>query len=129
MNAELIRRWNEVVKPEDTVIHLGDFCFNKKEQNHDYWESQLNGKIIFVQGNHDNHVNAPIQSLIFKYGGVDWWCSHYPERRYKHNLCGHVHDKWKIQRTEHDVVVNVGVDVWDYAPVSMDRILLEREQS
>ena len=32
---------------------------------------------------------------------------------------GHVHDDWKIQGRE----INVGVDVWDYAPVSDDELL------
>ena len=27
MNETLIRNWNSRVKPEDTVIHNGDFCF------------------------------------------------------------------------------------------------------
>ena len=120
---ELIRRWNDVVNTSDTVIHLGDFCFERGEQDHRYWREQLNGNIIFIQGNHDHHQNAPIQSLIFKYGGIDWWCSHYPERRYKHNLCGHIHGLWKVQKTHMDVVVNCGVDVWQGYPVTIDKIL------
>ena len=27
MNSTIIRNWNEMVKPEDTVFFLGDFCF------------------------------------------------------------------------------------------------------
>ena len=34
-------------------------------------------------------------------------------------LCGHVHNKWKTK----DNMINVGVDVWDYKPVSLDEIL------
>ena len=26
MNAELVRRWNEVVRADDTVLHLGDLA-------------------------------------------------------------------------------------------------------
>lgn len=34
-------------------------------------------------------------------------------------LHGHVHDEWKIRRSPSgSVMVNVGIDVWDYAPVS-----------
>ena len=123
MNAELVRRWNSVVKTTDTVLHLGDFCFNKKYKDFKYWSSRLNGNKIFLQGNHDNHINAPVQTCVIKYGGVDWCCGHYPEHRYKHNLCGHVHDLWRVKRTGHDVIVNVGVDVWGYTPVSMSEIL------
>lgn len=122
-NMELIRRWNAVVKPEDTVIHLGDFCFERGEQDHRYWRKQLNGDIVFIQGNHDNHHDAPFQSLIFKYGGIDWWCSHYPERRYKHNLCAHVHTLWRTRRTATDIIINCGVDVHNFTPVPMEEIM------
>lgn len=33
-------------------------------------------------------------------------------------LCGHVHDSWRQQGRQ----INVGVDVWDYQPVSETRI-------
>lgn len=36
-------------------------------------------------------------------------------------LCGHVHQKWK----KLDNMINVGVDVWDYKPVSINEILKE----
>ena len=123
MNMELVRRWNSVVSDGDIVLHMGDFSFNHKERTHRFWREQLNGEIVFLQGNHDSHTDAPIQSLVFKYGGIDWWCSHYPERRYKHNLCGHVHDLWKIQRKGRDIIVNCSVDVWDYTPVPMETVL------
>jgi calcineurin-like phosphoesterase family protein len=34
-------------------------------------------------------------------------------------LCGHVHEAWK----RHVRVINVGVDVWDFYPVSVDQLL------
>ena len=30
MNETIIKNWNERVKDEDTVFHLGDFCFKRK---------------------------------------------------------------------------------------------------
>lgn len=39
-------------------------------------------------------------------------------------LCGHVHEKWKTKRSpKGTLMINVGVDQWDYKPVSMDQIL------
>jgi calcineurin-like phosphoesterase family protein len=38
-------------------------------------------------------------------------------------LCGHVHEAWKV----HGRVINVGVDVWDYKPVSVEQILAVME--
>lgn len=52
MDMTLIQRWNSVVKPEDTVYFLGDFCFAVTEQAKAYL-SQLHGQIHFIEGNHD----------------------------------------------------------------------------
>lgn len=38
---------------------------------------------------------------------------------------GHVHDSWQFQHSPNgSIMVNVGVDVWDYRPVSWDTILV-----
>ena len=52
MDAELVKRWNEVIGPSDVVFHLGDFAFAGKN----YISSivhQLNGRKILLLGNHD----------------------------------------------------------------------------
>ena len=52
MNQALIDNWNSVVDVEDTVFHLGDFCFGNAQK----WKEirdQLNGHIILIIGNHD----------------------------------------------------------------------------
>jgi calcineurin-like phosphoesterase family protein len=33
-------------------------------------------------------------------------------------ICGHVHEKWKVV----DKMINVGVDQWNYKPVSIEEI-------
>ena len=52
MNEALIAEWNSKIKPNDTVYHLGDFCFGSKQQTLDILE-QLNGFKVFITGNHD----------------------------------------------------------------------------
>lgn len=38
-------------------------------------------------------------------------------------LCGHVHEAWKIKRTEAGtVMINVGVDQWDFTPVAEEQL-------
>lgn len=38
-------------------------------------------------------------------------------------LCGHIHEKWKTKRSSKGtLMINVGVDVWGMAPVSIDEI-------
>lgn len=39
-------------------------------------------------------------------------------------LCGHVHEKWKTKRSpKGTLMINVGVDVWNFRPVSIEEIM------
>jgi calcineurin-like phosphoesterase family protein len=49
MDEALIKNWNSLVKATDTIFHLGDFSFKEPEQ----YLRRLNGKIIYIPGNHD----------------------------------------------------------------------------
>lgn len=51
MDAALIANWNAVVKPGDTVWHLGDFCWKPKGIGR--IRVQLHGTIHLILGNHD----------------------------------------------------------------------------
>ena len=63
-DQKLIENWNSVVGVEDTVFHLGDFCFGNAQK----WKeirNQLNGHIILIIGNHDvKQVSQGIASLF-----------------------------------------------------------------
>ena len=50
MNEELVKRWNEVVGPEDLVIHLGDVVMSHR---HLPVMARLNGTKELILGNHD----------------------------------------------------------------------------
>lgn len=52
MDKAIIERWNAVVKPEDTVYHLGDVGFRAPAHLLGILR-QLNGTIHLVTGNHD----------------------------------------------------------------------------
>lgn len=140
MNNTLIKNWNMRVKPGDIVFHVGDWSFHntsggKKGEgelhNGLYYEKQLNGKVIHVEGNHDknNKVKTIIQNMEVKYGGLKIYVTHRPQvarKKYKLNLVGHIHDKWKIKKLgKNSYMINVGVDVWNYRPVSINEILTE----
>lgn len=54
MDECLIERWNQVVRPEDTVYHLGDVCLGSPGRAKEIL-SKLNGSIHLILGNHDKN--------------------------------------------------------------------------
>ena len=56
MDIALMQAWNEKVGPDDTVYHLGDFCFGKKKEFVKY-VTRLNGAIRVIKGNHDHWMS------------------------------------------------------------------------
>jgi len=137
MDAVLIRNWNQRVSQTDLVFHLGDFCFKNGPGGKpgegvpiksDFYEKQLNGKIIQLCGNHDSHntVKTIISSIEIMFGGRNIRLIHNPiaYEQGKLNLCGHVHEKWVITWADPETpIVNVGVDVWNFMPISINEIL------
>jgi len=139
MNKGIITRHNERVKKEDTCFHIGDFCFkgandrgNGQNIKPDSWLSQLNGNIILLNGNHDkrNNVKTKIESIIIKIGKQYIELVHDSEHisgRTEIALVGHVHNSWQIKRirmgNSFTDCVNVGVDVFDFKPVTWEEIL------
>jgi len=49
MDETIIKNWNEVVKPTDSVWHLGDYSWKSAG----YYKRRLNGDINLILGNHD----------------------------------------------------------------------------
>ena len=50
MDEEMIKRWNETVRPNDKVYHLGDVVINRKALK---TLGRLNGDKVLIKGNHD----------------------------------------------------------------------------
>jgi calcineurin-like phosphoesterase family protein len=50
MNEDMVRMWNDTVRPNDKVYHLGDVVINRK-----YLPilDRLNGDKVLIKGNHD----------------------------------------------------------------------------
>lgn len=128
MDEELIKRWNMVVHPGDTVYHLGDVAMTRP-----YIEklARCNGRKVLVKGNHDifkltdyTPYFYDIRSYIVRrVGGVRYILSHIPvhEReleRFKANVHGHTHEVVLDDKR----YINVCVEQTDYRPVSLDRI-------
>lgn len=153
MNQHMIDRFNSIVKNEDTVYIVGDFCLGNLERVTEYL-SKLNGVKHLIRGNHDagsddNLIRAGFasvtNSLILTQDGVKIGLSHYPFKRPgempgKYNLkpedCdvlvhGHVHQLFKTKRHESGkLMINVSVEVIKYTPISLNEVLtIYREAS
>lgn len=50
MDEEMVKRWNDTVRPNDKVYHLGDVVINRKALR---ILSRLNGDKVLIKGNHD----------------------------------------------------------------------------
>jgi calcineurin-like phosphoesterase family protein len=50
MDEEMIKRWNERVRPNDKVYHLGDVVINRRALP---TLARLNGDKVLIRGNHD----------------------------------------------------------------------------
>src|SRR6185312_6859120 len=53
MNGALVDAWNSVVRPGDTVWHLGDVSLGNRRETLALIGPQLNGRKRLVPGNHD----------------------------------------------------------------------------
>ena len=52
MNETIINNWNSIVKNNDTIYHLGDFCLSTNDEIKSIF-NKLNGNKILIRGNHD----------------------------------------------------------------------------
>lgn len=124
MNEVLLKAWNEVVKPEDTVYFLGDFCFNPQKALE--WLSKLNGEIIFISGNHDKTFEFQGKSKHIKWKGL-----------YKQAGCKEIHQQLQVTlKNNQKVLLNhfpylqvgtqVGGDIryLEYRPENKGMVLL-----
>jgi calcineurin-like phosphoesterase family protein len=136
MDRILIENWNEIVQPDDTVYVLGDFSMKRTDIGFIVARlRQLNGRKILILGNHDympafDYVNAGFESVhtYFYHERLKVHLTHDPAPATGPEsmlwLCGHVHRLFKETRN----VLNVGVDVWDFKPVSEQTIVSWMEQ-
>ena len=125
MNEYIIKAWNSVVSPNDTVVHLGDFAWTKDQRRLNYIVSRLNGTIMLIRGNHDNPQrlhDAGIAVSTKSYVQYEnLLLSHRPVRPKNKrvvNLHGHLH-KQRL-RGKH---INACIDIAGYIPVRIEKYI------
>lgn len=144
MDRQIIKRYNEVVTDDDTVYFLGDVSMYKGPHIVDCIK-KLKGRKILILGNHDK--SNPFDYIEWGFESahtslVNTWVAttniiyslrvllaHDPalsafmkQAECKLMVCGHVHNLFKYVKTDDGLVINVGVDVHDFKPVSLEGI-------
>jgi calcineurin-like phosphoesterase family protein len=135
MNETMVERWNQTVGPEDTVWHLGDFAIRQRPTVVADLLARLSGHKHLVAGNNDppatRHLEdwESVQSYLeIEVDALSLVLCHYPFRSWRGmgkgwaNLHGHSHGRLKPLPRQFDV----GVDVWDFRPVTLSEILHNR---
>jgi calcineurin-like phosphoesterase family protein len=124
MDEEMVKRWNETVRPNDKVYHLGDVVINRKALK---TLARLNGDKVLIKGNHDifklgdyTEYFRDIRSYHVMNGMI---LSHIPVHeeslaRFGTNIHGHLH----YNRVKKDGVIDprywcVCVEHTDYRPI------------
>lgn len=136
MTDVIISNINELVKPSDFLIHLGDWSFSGRDKI-ETTRKQIKCRNVYnILGNHDHHIrnNESVQRLFtwvgdyleFRYNGWLFVCSHYPLESWNemggktvhcHGHC-HGHLNRKMNRR-----YDLGLENTEYKPVYIENII------
>jgi calcineurin-like phosphoesterase family protein len=141
----LVANWNALVKAEDDIYIIGDFCFAGAGY-HGELIPRLNGRKHLIKGNHDGFQARRYLAwgfvevvdnncLLTLKNGQEVLLCHYPysgdhttgerylERRPVDTglalIHGHVHQEWLMRGR----MLNVGVDAWNWEPATEDQVI------
>ena len=141
MRDTIITNVNKVTKPGDTVWHLGDFIWygpDRKNYYLDIMKRYREGVTHhLILGNHDS-ANPFMQvdvgfttvhtAMPLEIDGIKFILAHDPSvycyvDENSVLICGHIHTLFKTLPDSR--TINVGVDMWDFCPVSIVQIMDE----
>jgi len=140
-DSYLIHKINEICSYNDLLYHIGDLMMfgggEAKKRTFEYYADQINCEVIYLKGNHDfdNVPTGVLDSTIevkTNEGKQKVYITHNPDhinsgKNIIVNLVGHVHGKYRMFKCRNQYTVNVGVDVWNYQPITfkdVERIIM-----
>lgn len=139
MDEKLIENWNARVGRGDEVYHIGDFSLAKDGKKIPEYRKCLNGQIHLIYGNHDQkrlkflvgfqdlkpykEIKVGDQKIILMHYAFRTWNG---AHRGAWNLHGHSHGSLKRDFTMKQF--DVGVDVWNFAPISYEEVAEEMKK-
>lgn len=138
MDEALITNWNNLVGRSDTVYHLGDFSFHRRDKTAEILD-RLNGAIHLVKGNHDRRMHSSLFRMFqsvsdlkeIKVADQSIVLCHYAMRVWNKSHYGawqlHGHSHGTLQNIPTYLQFDVGVDCWGYLPISFDSVKVVME--
>lgn len=133
MNDAMIKEWNEIVEPEDTVYILGDVAFMPASQAVRVLR-RLNGRKILVEGNHDRKALkdpefckefAEVHKYLdIVYNGTKCVMFHYPIAEWDQMHRGSVHFHGHLHGNPNGLdgyrALDVGMDATGWIVLEME---------
>jgi calcineurin-like phosphoesterase family protein len=129
----MVKRWNETVRPNDKVYHLGDVVINRKALG---IMRRLNGDKVLIRGNHDifrdEEYREHFRELRAYHVMNGMILSHIPIHseslgRFGVNIHGHLHANrvmTGIKNSKIDVRYHcVCVEQTNFAPISFEDVI------
>jgi calcineurin-like phosphoesterase family protein len=122
----LVHNWNSVVKPDDKVFHVGDFCLNRAALK---FAPRLMGRKILIMGNHDTfrteeYLEAGFTRVCGALQVENLILTHIPvhpqqlEHRFFANVHGHLHSHiipdWRY--------LNVSCEQINLTPITLEEV-------
>lgn len=138
MDNVFIDNINRVVRPEDTLYHLGDFAFGR-ENDIIGIRSRINCRnIILIYGNHDKTIRQmhfAVKRLFFrdchelleiKIGGQSITLCHYAMKVWNKSYYGawmlYGHSHGSLPDDPNSLSIDCGVDCHNYSPISFSQV-------
>ena len=137
MDKALLDNINRLVQPNDTLYHLGDWSLGYNHSPEDY-RRQINCRnITLILGNHDKKILrardrylrsfyeiTPLKEI--KAGDQSITLCHFAMRVWdkSHHGAWHLygHSHGSLPDDPNSLSCDVGVDCWDYCPISLDQV-------
>ena len=130
MDEEMVKRWNDTVRPNDKVYHLGDVVMKRKNLE---IMSRLNGDKVLIRGNHDifkdEDYRKYFRELRVYHVMNGMILSHIPIHsdslgRFGTNIHGHTHSNRVMLDNQIDVRYHcVCVEQTDFTPILFEDVI------
>jgi len=141
MHETLIKNWNAIVPEDGHTFLIGDTGFKGNPARLRQLLDRLNGKIYLILGNHEKDAtsevcrsrfewiekyesiyvdngNGDLQNIFLCHYSMDVWNKSHAGNVW--NLYGHSHGN--LPENPNSFKFDVGVDCWNYEPVSFARV-------